>query len=136
MQWRAAIVVQMQAGLKQVEASIGGLPKDVAGRLIAESFSSVLRAIEVNIEAFSVPMHSSPEMASKLDELARLSTSAGKFVRKLMRRVEKVRVAQHSVCVDIYYGLLAFQSEYTDAEPGEIFQDPSELGSFLRRQIA
>jgi hypothetical protein len=135
--WRATIGLQMQTGLKEVEGSLTGVPKELAAEVIAKSFGGVLKALEENIENFSVPMHSNPEMKAKLEELAKLSTSAGKFVRKLMRRVEKIRVSQHSVSVDLYYGLLAFLSEHTDeANQGETFSDPSNLGSYLRRQIA
>lgn len=136
LRWRSTIAAQMQAGLKKVEASIPDVPKEQAAQLIDEGVRSILEVLEKNIESFSVPMHDNPEIVSRLDLIAKLSTKAGRFIRKLLRRAEKIRVAQHATCVDMYYGLLAFRSEHEARAGGETFSDPSELASFLRRQIA
>lgn len=104
---------------------------------INEILSEAINAVESGIETFSNPMHSDPVMARKMDQLAKLSVSAGKFVRKLMRRIEKTRVAQHAALVDMYYGLLAVRSELEkESEAVEPFDDPEKLGAFLRSQIA
>lgn len=136
-QWRSTIASHMQQGLGKLEAAVSGLPKDEVDRMIAGAVGNALEALEEDIATFSAPMHANPEIASRVDQLSKLSTSAGRFVRKLLRRMEKVRVAQHSACVDIYYGLLAFQSEHVeDRGNGKSFRDPAELGTFLRRLIA
>lgn len=137
MQWRSTIAGHMQLGLEKLEGAVASLPKDEADRLIVGVVGNVLVALEGNIAVFSTPMHANPEIAGRVDQLSKLSTGTGKFVRKLLRRMEKVRVASYSACVDIYYGLLAFQSEHAeDREKGESFRDPAELGTFLRRLIA
>jgi hypothetical protein len=129
-EWRASTFTKMQSlqqGLEQVELAIS-----------PELLEQAIKAVEETIVTFSAPMHSDPEMAVKIDQLSKLSTSVGKFVRKLMRRIEKIRVAQHAALIDMYYGLLALRSELEgkDNEPRESFSDPAALGAFLRRQIA
>jgi hypothetical protein len=136
-EWRSAIIGQMQEGMKKLEAGVSSLPKGEADKIVASAVSNVLQALEESIKTFSTPMHANPEMVSRVDQLSKLSNSAGRFVRKLLRRVEKIRVAQHSTCVDVYYGLLAFQSEHADHEKGgRAFSDPEELGACLRQHIA
>jgi hypothetical protein len=137
MQWRSTIVGQMQEGLKKLETGVSPLPKDEADKIVAAVVGDVLKALEESIATFSTPMHANPEMAGRVDQLSKLSNSAGRFVRKLLRRIEKVRVAQHSTCVDVYYGLLAFQSEHTDGrKDNRAFGDPEELDAFLRQHMA
>jgi hypothetical protein len=107
------------------------------GSLINEILPDAIRVVESGIETFSNPMHSDPVMARKMDQLAELSASAGKFVRKLMSRIEKIRVAQHAALIDMYYGLLAVRSELEkESEAVETFDDPAKLGAFLRSHIA
>jgi len=135
--WRTAIAGQMLEGLKKVEAAVSELPKDEANKMIVEAVGSVIGALEETLRTFSEPMHANPEIAVRVEQLAKLSNSAGKFVRKLLRRVEKVRVLQHAACVDVYYGLLAFQSEHVeDGRDKKTFSDPTELGAFLRQNMA
>jgi hypothetical protein len=107
------------------------------GSSINELLSEAIKAVESGIEAFGNPMHSDPVMARKVDQLANLSVSAGKFVRKLMRSIEKTRVAQRTALIDMHYGLLAVRSEF-EKESGTVekFDDPAKLGAFLRSQIA
>jgi hypothetical protein len=134
-EWRATSLAKMQSlkhGLKEQTDVATTTPS------VSEILELAIKAVEETIATFSGPMHSSPEMAQKIDQLSKLSNGAGKFVRKLMRRIEKIRVAQHASLVDMYYGLLAFRSELEgkDEEAGESFNDPAALGAFLRRQIA
>lgn len=130
--WRAASISRMQA-LSPVSNRV-----DVAVTSpVREALSDAIKAVEDGIETFRNPMHSEPAVAQKIDEISKLSVGTGKFVRKLMRRIEKIRVSQHGALVDIYYGLLAIKSELdTDSEAAEKFSDPAKLGAFLRKQIA
>ncbi|MBB5046522.1 hypothetical protein HNR60_001267 [Rhodopseudomonas rhenobacensis] len=100
------------------------------------ALSAAMKAVEEGIEAFSKPLHSNSGVAQKIEQIAKLSASTGRFVRKLLRRIEKIRVAQHAAHVDIYYGLLALHSELEQTKPTESFSDPEKLGAFLRSQLA
>jgi hypothetical protein len=136
-QWRSTIVGQMQEGVKKLESEVSALPREEADKIVAAAVGQVLEALEGSIATFNEPMHANPEIVSRVDQLSKLSNSAGRFVRKLLRRIEKVRVAQHSACVDVYYGLLALQSEHVnDGKGGKTFSDPEELGTFLRQHLA
>jgi hypothetical protein len=133
--WRANTLTKMQSlqhGLKEQTDVAISTPSD------SEIWEQVIKNVEETIATFSTSMHSDPEIAQRLDQVSKLSSSAGKFVRKLMRRIEKIRVVQHAALIDMYYGLLAFRSEIDDKndETGESFTDPAALGAFLRRQIA
>jgi hypothetical protein len=132
-EWRASTFTKMQSlqqGLEDAELATSSS--------VSELLEQAIKGVEETIVTFSAPMHSDPEMAAKIDQLSKLSTSVGKFVRKLMRRIEKIRVAQHAALIDKYYGLIALRSELEgkDNEPRESFNDPAALGAFLRRQIA
>lgn len=126
--WRA------HAMAKLANFPLMGPPSKAEGEVRGE-LAGALQAVEEGIETLSQPMHSDPAVAQKVAQIAELSASAGKFVRKLMRRIEKIRVAQHAAHVDLYYGLLALQSELDKPEPLEPFEDPSKLTAFLRSQI-
>jgi hypothetical protein len=128
--WRA------QAMAKLANFRPLGGPPSKAEESVRGDLAGALQAVEAGIETLSQPLHSDPAVAQKVAQLTELSAGAGKFVRKLMRRIEKIRVAQHAAHVDLYYGLLALQSELDKSEPLEPFEDPSKLTAFLRGQIA
>src|SRR5947209_20342061 len=98
--------------------------------------STVLKVIEESFSSYSVPLHAVPDTAAKLDLLATLSRSSGNAVKKIYRRIERIRVAQHATTVDLYYAVLALQSEHLDdAKGGEAFSDPEKLRVFLRQHV-
>ena len=132
--WRSSSLSKLPKALDELKKIIDD---GEGGSSINEILSEAIKIVESGIETFSNPMHSDPVMARKMDQLAKLSVSAGKFVRKLMRRIEKTRVAQHTALIDMYYGLLAVRSELEkESEAVETFDDPAKLGAFLRSQIA
>lgn len=129
--WRAALLARLQPAFDEIKRNHPAVPE------VAETVSEAIRALDAGIASFSEPMHSNPAIAERIDQLSSISTGAGKFARKLMRRVEEIRVSQHAFFVDMYYGLLAFQSELeTSPEEVRSFDDPAQLGAFLRSQIA
>jgi hypothetical protein len=137
LEWRSNIARQMQEGLKRLESAVAGIPKNEADKAIFDATTIALKALEESIATFSVPMHANPEISSKLELISKLSGNSGKFLRKLFRRIERIRVAQHAASVDAYYGMLAFRSEHAESEKvGKTFGDPQDLGAFLRQHIA
>jgi hypothetical protein len=137
LEWRSNIAKQMQEGLKKLEVALADIPTNEADKAILEATWAPLKALEESIATFSVPMHANPEISSKVELISKRSGSAGRFLRKLFRRIERIRIAQHAASVDAYYGMLAFQSEHMeDGKGGQAFSDPEELGAFLRQHIA
>jgi hypothetical protein len=129
--WRATLLSRLQPALDEIERM---LP---AASDVGRAMSEAIKVVEDGIAAFGKPLHSDPAIAERIDQLSKISSSAGKFVRKLMRRVEKIRVVQHAFFVDMYYGLLAFRSELEkEPEAARSFDDPAKLGAFLRSHIA
>jgi hypothetical protein len=95
-----------------------------------------LSSVETALATLKTPFHEDPVVAANIDKLAKATPTAGKFVRKLMRRLERVRVSLNAVCVDLYFGLLAVQSELengNEEEAKNTFSDPVALGAYLRR---
>jgi hypothetical protein len=135
--WRCATLQLFQDAVKKIEAATAGVPKTVADETIVEWTSAVLKIVEEAFPAFSVPLHdANPDIAAKLDLIAAVSRNSAKTVRKFFRRIEQIRVAQHGAMVDLYYAVLAFQSEHLhDAKGGEAFSDPEKLRAFLRQHV-
>jgi hypothetical protein len=97
-----------------------------------------LSSVETALATLKTPFHEDPVVAANIDKLAKATPTAGKFVRKLMHRVERVRVSLNAVCVDLYFGLLAVQSELENGKEEEAkntFSDPAALGAYLRRHV-
>ncbi len=130
--WRAGAVSK----LSKLELDHEGLSANERG-VVGQQLSSAIGGVEAGLKSLSEPLHAAPGVAQKVEELAALSKAAGKFVRKLLRRIERIRVAQHAVHVDLYYGLLALQSELEgNKAESESFRDPAKLGASLRSQLA
>lgn len=128
--WRAALLVKQKQAFDEIKRVL--LTPEVEAVV-----TDAIKVVEDAIAVFSKPMHGDPAIAERIVQLSSLSINAGKFVRKLVRRIEKIRVAQHAFFVDMYYGLLAFRSELdTSIEGSASFDDPAKLGAFLRSQIA
>jgi hypothetical protein len=135
--WRSGTVQLFQDAVKKIEAATAGVPKTVADETIVEWTLAVLKIVEEAIPAFSVPLHhANPDIAAKLDLIAAVSRNSAKTVRRIFRGIERIRVAQHGALVDLYYAVLAFQSEHLhDAKGGEAFSDPERLRVFLRQHV-
>ena len=126
--WRAASIARLsQIGTIDTEAWAHG-DRDI---------NAAIEAVELGLKAHSLPLQSDPDVARKLREITEQSPAIGKLLSKMLERLERVRVAQHAVHVDLYYGLLALQSEF-DRDDGEAehFRDPESLGASLRSQLA
>ncbi|WP_295845415.1 hypothetical protein [Tardiphaga sp.] len=129
--WRATLLPKLEPAFEEIKRT---LP---VGREAEETVSDAIKVVEDGIAAFSEPLHSDPAVAERIHQLGSISANAGKFVRKLMRGIEKSRVAQHAFFIDMYYGLLAFKSELNKSpEERQNFDDAKKLGAFLRSQIA
>jgi hypothetical protein len=131
-EWRAIWAPKFGPELDRIKAGIG----DDSTGLVSEALTKLLSSVETTLATLKIPMHEDPVVAAKIDEFARLAPTAGKFLRKLMRRIERVRVSLNATCVDLYFGILAVQSEIenTKQETKETFTDPVALGTFLRRK--
>jgi len=132
--WRAEAIANMQAGLGRIKEAVKGVPADQAWEVIAPSFAEALEAVGEALRTYSRPMHEIPEIAERVDFLSRLDAKSGRFIRKQLRRVEDVRVIQYNALTDMYYGLLAFRSEFDDQE-GLSFNDGNALGEDLRKLL-
>jgi hypothetical protein len=101
--WRAGVV----AALSQLRADddFGLSDNDAAQATLA----TTLEEVEEQLKALATPLLAMPGVALSVDRLSGLSSGSGKLVRKLLRRIERIRVAQHAAHVDLYYGLLALQ---------------------------
>ena len=131
LQWRATLLPKLPPALDEMKRMRPTASDVEANVLVA------IKTVEDGIAVLSTPMHGNPAISDRIDQISRVSNSAGKFVRKLMRRIERIRVAQHAFYVDIYYGLLAVKSEMEKGpEQDRSFSDPAELGAFLRSRIA
>jgi hypothetical protein len=106
-------------------ARLSKLNLDAPDRAIAVTeLNAAIVAVEKGLAAHSRPLHAEPEVV-------------GKVMQELLRRIERIRVAQHAVHVDLYYGLLALQSELEgNALETEDFRDRAKLGASLRSQLA
>jgi hypothetical protein len=134
--WRSGIALQFQEEVKKLEAALAGVPKAVADEAIVDMTSTILKVIEETFSSYGVPLHAAPDTAAKLDLIATLSRNSGNAVKRIYRRIERIRVAQHATTVDLYYALLAFQSEHLDdAKGGATFSDPEKLRIFLRQHM-
>jgi hypothetical protein len=127
--WRASAISKLSQ--LRVDSGVALSERNAAQAELA----AALGVIEKGLKVFDTPMHASPDVARSVDRLTSVSGSSVKFARKLLRRIERIRVAQYAAHVDLYYGLLALQSEFEDPEASETFRDPEKLGAFLRKQL-
>jgi hypothetical protein len=132
-EWRALLVPKLNPLLEGIKAKVVDKLDESSSNALAGLSSS----IEQTLEILKTPMHHDPIVAAKIEELSKAAPSAGKFLRKLMRRAERTRVSLYEACVDMYYGILAFRSEFENCEEAnQTFNDPAALGAFLRRNVA
>jgi hypothetical protein len=127
LEWRATWTPKFGPALDQIKSEIGDGS--------TEALTKLLSSVETALVILKTPFHEDPVVAANIDEITKATPTAGKFLRKLMRRLERVRVSLNAVCVDLYFGLLAVQSELENGneETKNTFSDPVALGAFLRR---
>jgi len=110
----------------------------------AETFNAVeplikeaLKAIDGSILSFSTPVHENPLLVDRLEALTRLSPGAGRFMRKALRRIERIRVEVYNACIDFHYALLSVETDFDpDATGGETFSSGSQLAGWLRKNAS
>jgi hypothetical protein len=137
LRWRTKTASDLRVAFEKMKVAARDVPSAVRIAAVHEAVEPTLKAVEEVIEAYSIPMHSTPEFSDRIDLIGKLSASTGKSLRKLMRRIEKIRVAQHNFCVDMYYSLIAFQSEFDpEGNEGESFSEGAKASAFLRKLIA
>ena len=126
-EWRATWTPKFGPALDQIKAEIGDGS--------SEALTKLLSSVETALATLRTPIYEDPVVAAKIDELVKAAPTAGKLLRKLMRRVERVRVSLNAICVDLYFGILAVKSELENGneETKNTFSDPVALGAFLRR---
>jgi hypothetical protein len=126
-EWRTTWTPKFGPALDQIKAEIGDGS--------SEALTKLLSSVETALATLRTPIHEDPVVAAKINELVKAAPTAGKFLRKLMRRVERVRVSLNAICVDLYFGILAVKSELENGneETKNTFSDPVALGAFLRR---
>jgi hypothetical protein len=132
-EWRATWAPKFGPALERIKADIVNSSSPTGP--VSEALTKLMSSVEETLGTLKTPIHDDPVVAAKIDEFARVAPTAGKFLRKLMRRVERVRVSLNATCVDLYFGILAVKSELENGkeEPKETFSDPAALGAFLRR---
>jgi hypothetical protein len=135
--WRTETAAKMRTGLQKLSAAAADLPRNSAKEIYAAGLAPAIEALNETIKSYSVPLHEQqPAVSGLVETLGSLAPGSSKFLRKQLRGIEQLRVVQHNACVDWYYGLLAFLSEFEDeAERGPSFSDPDELERFLRQSL-
>jgi hypothetical protein len=134
--WRAQMKNKFETGLGKIRKSAVDVPAaDVRNELIPMLHSAV-GALESAKKTFSVPFHDQVDAQSSLRKISSVSGAAGRLIRKQFDRIENIRVAQYNACVDLYYIILAFQSEYEEgAGEGRSFESAEDLEAFLMSQV-
>jgi hypothetical protein len=135
--WLVGLNGHLQSGIAEIEARIAGVPEADVRKALLPLLDTAIGAIMESIEAHAVPFHEEGEAKDAFARLRRMPGPAAKFLRKQINRIEDIRIKRHNALVDIYYGLLAFRSEFEeDRGNRETFSDPKSLGDFLRKQVA
>ena len=133
-EWRATWTPKFGPALDQIKAEIGDGS--------SEALTKLLSSVETALATLRTPIYEDPVVAAKISPGAvprrcsmKAAPTAGKLLRKLMRRVERVRVSLNAICVDLYFGILAVKSELENGneETKNTFSDPVALGAFLLR---
>jgi hypothetical protein len=135
--WRTETAMKVRKGLEDLKAKAVDVPRADAYAMLEADLAEALSAIDDTIKSFAVPMLENPQLIDRLASISKTSPSAGRFLRKQLRRAERVRVQSHNALVDFYYSILAFFSEFEpDEEQGPTFSDPAELTNFIRSRLA
>lgn len=135
--WRATMSAKMRTAIENLRAEVEGLPSDKADAAVAGAVKPALAALDEAIHAHDQPLHSDSRFVPLLGIIARESPGTAKMIRKLLRRIERLRVERRNACVDMYYGLLALEAEFDpDSRTTQTFTSGKEAASYLRKLIA
>lgn len=133
--WVAGMRRNFKVAAADIHEKVAGVPlADV--RIAAEpSLTQMIRAVEDCMKAHALPIHERAADREQLAKLRQISGPTGRYLRKVLNRLEDVRVERYNALVDLYYGLLALRSEFAE-EDGPSFSDGASLREFLRSDIA
>lgn len=135
--WRATMAAGMRTAIERLQEKVGALSQDIAAQTVQDAVRPALVALDDAIHAHDQPLHSDPRFVPLLGMIARESPGTAKVIRKLLRRIERLRVDRRNTCVDMYYGLLALEAEYdVDSRSKQTFTSGSRAADHLRRLIA
>lgn len=135
--WRATMSAKMRTAIDNLRAEVEALPSDEAGIAVASAVKPAVAALDEAIRAHDQPLHSDARFIPLLGIIARESPGTAKIIRKLLRRIERLRVERRNACVDMYYGLLALDAEFdVDSRATRTFTSGKEAANHLRKLIA
>jgi hypothetical protein len=135
--WRATMSAKMRTAIENLRTEVEALPSDKADVAVVSAVKPALAALDEAIHAHDQPLHSDPRFVPLLGVIARESPGTAKVIRKLLRRIERLRVERRNACVDMYYALLAFETEFdADSRATQTFTSGKEASSYLRKLIA
>lgn len=127
--------LRLAMGIVDDQAANSGLPKAMIGEILAPQLEKIWEPLDDLLEVYGTPVTERPDYPAAT--VAKIKGPAGRFMRKLLQRVEDLRIEQYNAIVDWKYGLLGLASEYdSDNRPTESFTDGAELAAFLRRNTA
>ncbi|MFG1205567.1 hypothetical protein [Xanthobacter flavus] len=133
--WISGMQQNFEKAAADIHEKVAGVPlADV--RVMAEpAISRMIEAVEDCMKAHGEPIHERAAGRDQLSKLRQISGPTGRYLRKVLNRLEDVRVERYNALVDLYYGLLALRSEFAEKD-GPSFSDGSSLRDFLRSKIA
>lgn len=133
--WILGLRRNFEIGAAGIHEKVAGLPlADI--RIAAEpSLTQMIRAVEDCMKAHAQPIHERATDREQLAKLRQISGPTGRYLRKVLNRLEDVRVERYNALVDLYYALLALRSEFEEGEEPS-FTDGASLRDFLRSKTA
>lgn len=134
--WRVSTALKYRATLENGHNVARSVGREEMWKFCQDSIVPLLSTFDEALEKISIPLHELPETIDKLRTIQSMSVSAARFLRKQLRRVERIRVLSYNAIVEWEYGLRAFISEFEpEEERGPTFSDPAELESFIRSSL-
>lgn len=133
--WIAGMRQKFEMGAADIHEKVAGVPLSDVRVMAAPAISQMIEAVEDCMKAHGEPIHERAADRGQLAKLRQISGPTGRYLRKVLNRLEDVRVERYNALVDLYYGLLALRSEFAE-EDGPSFSDGASLREFLRSDIA
>lgn len=135
--WRANMAMRIRASFDMLKANVTALPEAEAYKIVQGAVAPAIGALNEAIHSHESPLHSDPRVSLLLETIASNSPTTAKTLRKILRRIERLRVDRYNACVDMYYALLTFETEFDpDAKSGTVFTSGAEAANHLRKLIA
>lgn len=135
--WRANMARRMRESFDTLKSETRALPEAGAYIAVQSAVAPAISGLEDAIRAHDNPLHSDPRVGAMLETIASRSPPTAKTIRKILRRIERLRVERRNACVDMYYALLAFETEFDpDSKSRSTFTSGAEAASYLRKLIA